>query len=316
MLYSLVAEAFAQFALGLEVEVLKPCLGSVVNWARHTHTEALEPQSKRKSSSKEGSGVDLIGDTDEACRVLALCTIMQVLAHEVPEVADDMLLPLMLKDLASSLTAARRCAVQLANQRKSEARKRRRASTSSGVAGAPRSEKEVLEGHTWWWFDVSIACLGFIGQALRPAGKTSEVAKKVEDAVDLLLEPCANMLDVCEFLLPLDDSPLASAVLNNTQAAVVALAAASDGGMMKKLLSTVLAKSRSDDVEVRLASVRCCHRVWIDLGVQAASGLSEVVMHASELLEDEDPRVEAAVRLLIKSMEECTGESLQDALKH
>jgi hypothetical protein len=241
---------------------------------------------------------------------------MKGLAAEVPELAEEMLLPLVVKDLASSLTASRRCAMQLATQRKPEARKRRRAAISSGVATNPRTANEVLEGCTWWWFDVSIACLGFIGQALKPAAKTSEVNKTVEDALELLLEPCTNMLDVCEFLPPVEDSPLSLAVLNNTQAAVVALAAASDSGMMKKLLSTVLAKSRSDDVEVRLASVRCCHRVWMDLGVQAASGLSEAVMHASELLEDEDPRVEAAVRLLIRSMEDSTGESLQDALKH
>lgn len=316
MLYNLAAEAFAQFALGLEVEVLQPCLSSVINWARHTQGEALEQQAKRRSSTTAGSGVDLVGDTDEACRVLALCTIMQGLAIEVPEVAEEILLPLIIKDLASSLTASRRCAMQLAAQRKPEARKRRRAAVSSGITAPPRTANEVLEGYTWWWFDVSVACLGFIGQALKRAGKTSEVTKKVEDAVELLLEPCTDMLDVCEFLPPLEESPLALAVLNNTQAAVVALAAASDSGMMKKVLSTVLAKSRSDDVEVRLASVRCCHRVWIDLGVQAASGLSEAVMHASELLEDEDPRVEAAVRLLIRSMEECTGENLQDALKH
>lgn len=62
--------------------------------------------------------------------------------------------------------------------------------------------------------------------------------------------------------------------------------------------------------------MKACHRIWKDLGVQAVSGLSEVVMFAAELLEDEDPRVETAVRAMIKTMEDCTGESLQESLKH
>jgi hypothetical protein len=48
MLYKLATDAFAQFALGLDVEVLKPCLSGVVNWARHTQAEALERQAAQE----------------------------------------------------------------------------------------------------------------------------------------------------------------------------------------------------------------------------------------------------------------------------
>merc|ERR1712080_7304 len=97
-----------------------------------------------------------------------------------------------------------------------------------------------------------------------------------------------------------EESSLAQAFLHSMQGAIVALAAASDGAHVKRLIIAVLTKSRSDDVEVRLCAVHCCHKLWKDLGVQVVTGLSEVVMFASELLEDEDTRVEGAVRAMIK----------------
>merc|ERR1719468_1231451 len=120
------------------------------------------------------------------------------------------------------------------------------------------------------------------------------------------------MLDVLEYLPPTDSSPVADAWQQAVQKALVALASASNPDKVKQLLVTVLSKSRSDDVEVRMCAVRACHKLWQDLGIQMISGLSEVVMFASELLEDEDDRVEKAVRLMIKTIEECTGESLQE----
>jgi len=155
-----------------------------------------------------------------------------------------------------------------------------------------------------------------VSYALHPAGQSSRHSKVVEEAVDTLLEPCAQVLDLCEYLPPSDNSPLTSSLLQSMQRAVVAVAAASDGPHVKRLLTAILEKSRSNDAEVRLNAVRCCHKIWIDLGVQVVTGLSEVVMFASELMEDEDPRVETAVRALIKTMEDCTGESLQDSLKN
>merc|ERR1719401_465931 len=148
------------------------------------------------------------------------------------------------------------------------------------------------------------------------AAKTVGVPSKVmEEAVEALLDPCADSLDMCEFLPPWDDSPLARSLCQAAQRALMALAAAADSARTKRLVSAVLGKTRSDDAEVRLAAVRCCHCLWKELGVQVVSSLSDVVMFASELLEDEDFRVEEAVRSLVKTMEECTGESLQDSLK-
>jgi len=179
-----------------------------------------------------------------------------------------------------------------------------------------RGDGAVLQGHTWWWLDVSLATLGFAHEALKSAGDSTKAVKAVEETVDALTEACADQLDIFKFLPPLQESPVTQALTQAVQGAAVALAAASDGGRVKKVLTTILAKSRSDEVEVRLAAVRCCHKVWSELGVQVVSGLSEVVMYASELLEDEDSGVEEAVRAMIKTIEDCTGESLQDALKH
>jgi len=236
---------------------------------------------------------------------------MRGLEREAPGLAVQLLLPLTIPDLASCLSASRHCALRTGSRLRPSARKKRKAS-----GGAARGDGAVLQGNTWWWLDVSAATLGFAREALRSAGDSTKAAKAVEEAVDALTEPCADQLDIFKYLPPVQESPAALALGLAIQGAAVALAAASDSGRVKKVLTSILAKSRSEEVEVRVAAVRCCHKIWSELGVQVVSGLSEVVMYASELLEDEDSSVEEAVRAMIKTIEDCTGESLQDALKH
>jgi len=317
-LNDLAATAFTQFALRLDLEDLKPCFAKVLDWARDTQATMLARQGSRKSAAEE----DLNKDTEGACRVLALSAVMQALASAAPGISEELLLPLVAKDLASSLTASRRYALKLAAQHRSASRKRRKAASAAGepisISGA-RAAAEVLQDHTWWWLDVSIATLRFAASALRPAaaeeGQSARTSKVVDETVEALTEPCIDLLDTFEFLPPAEASVAAGVLQERLQGAVVALASQSEGAKVKQLFTSILGKTRSEDVEVRLCAVRCCTKVWADLGVQVVTGLSEVVMFASELLEDEDSRVEDAVRVLIKTMEDCTGESLQDALK-
>jgi len=315
-LTALSAAAFTHFSLRLSVDNLKPRFLKVLDWSRNLQTSALARQSTRKASA----AVDAVADADDACRVLAICSVMQGLTVEAPDISEVLFLPVALNDIVSCLTAARRCALQLAEKQRVAAKKRKRAAAEAGAAASTEAVAarpgKVLHEHTWWWLEVIYIVLGFVGQALRTAGGSASQAKIVEDAVEALVEPCADVLDVCEFLPALEDSALSRAFLEAVQAALVALAAASDSQRVKRLLSAVLNKTRGDDAERRLCAVKACHKIWLDIGVQAVSGLSEVLMYGVELLEDEDPRVETAVRALVKTMEECTGESLQEHLKH
>jgi len=304
------AAAFTHFSLRLSIDDLKPRFLTILDWARNAQLQALTRQSTRKASVE----VDILKDTDDACRVLALCSVMQGLASEAPEISEELFLPLALKDLVSCLAAGQRQARHLAAKHRANSKRKRRALTGGDWASTSRSS-EVLHGHTWWWFEVMRATFGFITQSLRHAGGSASQTKVVDEAVEILIDPVSEALGICEFLPAYEDSGLTSAFLEAIQTALVVLAAASDGQRIKRLLTAVLSKSRSEDPELRLCSVKACHRIWADIGVQAVSGLSEVLMFAVELLEDEDPRVESAVRSLVKTMETCTGESLQEHLK-
>jgi len=315
-MHALSAEAFTQFALRLDLEQIRPCMRQLLDWARDGQAVALAKQGSKKGASEDGSATD----TDVACRFLAVLSVMRALASAAPGISEELLLPLSIKDLSSSLTAARRYAMKLAVHHRSAGRKRRKGLAAGGepvsLAGS-RAGQEVLQEHQWWWLEVSLATLSFLAAALRPLGGTSGSSESriVDETFEALLEPCIDLIDIFEFLPPSDQHPASRLLGEVLQSAIVSLAAPVDGPKIKQLFTNVLGKTRADDVEVRLCAVRCCHRVWSELGVQVVSGLSEVVMFASELLEDEDSRVEDAVRALIKTLEDCTGESLQEALK-
>jgi len=283
---------------------LKTRFTKVLEWARGKQPKLLELQRLRKA--KDAENVDPVEDASSASRVMAFTETMSCVAAEAPGVAEELLLPLAMKDLASALGASRRFALHTASQQRASRKKRK--------TGADKvaSSKEVLQSHTWWWHDVACSCLDFVAGACKPATGSSE-GKAFEEAAEELRDPVANLLELFEFLP--EDSSATAALLGALQSAVVALASAAAEEGVKRLVQAILEKSRSEDAEVRLSAVRCVHRIWTDLGVQVVMCLSEVVMYASELLEDEDSRVEMAVRAVIKTMEDCTGESLQDALK-
>ena len=63
--------------------------------------------------------------------------------------------------------------------------------------------------------------------------------------------------------------------------------------------------------QVRLAAVAALSAVHSRLGDDYMTLLPETMPFLAELLEDEEPRVEAATQTLIREMEETLGESLQ-----
>jgi len=224
--------------------------------------------------------------------------------------------------LSSTLVAVRTFALRLASQHR--ASKKRRKSLAGGApatVSSAREGNEVLQKHSWWWFDVAQSVLRFITQVLRPSSEEGTddaqalASHSLQEMIEGLLEPCSGLLDLFEFMPSCESSELASAMSVVVQDCVVALASAADSAKVKSLISFVLLKTRSDDVEVRLRAIKTCQKTWSELGVQLANTLSETVMYCSELMEDEDARVEEAVRVLVKTIEGCTGESLQDALK-
>lgn len=119
-------------------------------------------------------------------------------------------------------------------------------------------------------------------------------------ALEELLEPCVAVLDLFEFL----EHEHRELLLSSLQPALVQMTAAVSGDMVKRLMQALLERSRSEDAEVRLAALHCAQRIWSDLGVQVVMSLSEVVLYASELMEDEDPRVEHAVKALVRTIED------------
>eukprot|EP00927_Polykrikos_kofoidii_P032092 TRINITY_DN27436_c0_g2_i1.p1 TRINITY_DN27436_c0_g2~~TRINITY_DN27436_c0_g2_i1.p1 ORF type:complete len:2554 (+),score=544.28 TRINITY_DN27436_c0_g2_i1:787-7662(+) len=314
-LLALGASAVAQCSLRLGFDELKPQFVKILDWARNTQSQVLARQGSRKSGGSNATPWDgpevPRDDAEDAARALVVVAVMRGLTDEAPDIAEELFLPLATKDLLACLVASRRQALHVAQDRGQIAKKRRRA----GVAVSRRRNVDMLAESTWWWFDVSSQVMGFIAQALRQAGAGASTSRPVEEALDALTEPCIDVIDIMEFLPSEDECALTRSLLQSVQGALVTLATASDSTRMKRLLTHILEKTRSEDAEVRLSAVKACHKVWIDIGVQAVSGLSEVIMFAAELLEDEDPRVETAVRAMIKTMEDCTGESLQESLK-
>ncbi|CAJ1333196.1 unnamed protein product [Effrenium voratum] len=282
-LHALAAAAFSQYALRLELDELKRRFAKVLDWARGKQERLL------RSSGSE-----------EACRALALLAVMTSLATEAPGLAEEQLLPLAAKDVSSALEACHRLARQLVKEKAPKKRK-----------GEGRRQVKVLHTHTWWWYDVACSSADFVARACKPPGGRYTESKSLEDAVEELRDATAALLDLFEFL----PEETAGGLLRALQPALVSLAAAAAGDAVKRLMQAVLEKTRSEDAEVRLNAVKCAHRIWSDLGVQVVSCLSEVVMYAAELLDDEDARVESAVRAMVKTIEDCTGESLHEALQ-
>jgi len=283
---------FARFCLRLEPEEVKTRVAKVLDWARGKHDKLL---ARPKGEAKD----------EDASKTLALMSALTTLAAEAEGLAEELLMPLANKDISSALKSSHTFALRLAREKLP--RKKRRLSS-----GAERSNKEVLTNQSWWWYDVSVACLNFLALSFRQGAQSADT-QIWEESLEEVLEPCVAMIDVFEFLGAEDT--IASGLSKALQPAFVALTATSAEDGVKRMMQAILEKTRSEDPEVTLAALRCAHRIWSDLGVQVVMSLSEVVMYTSELQDHEDSRVEAEVKAMVRTIEDCTGESLHESMK-
>ncbi|CAK9050569.1 unnamed protein product, partial [Durusdinium trenchii] len=284
--------AFARFCLFLEPEEVKTRIAKVLDWARGKQERLL---SRPKAEPKD----------EDASKALALLAALTTLTAEADGLAEELLMPLTSKDISSALQSCHALALRLVKEK--APKKKRRLSQ-------PRAAKEVLSGHSWWWFDVATSCLKFLALAFKQ-GSTKHAREEVKiwgESLEDLQDVTVAIFDLFEFL-PSDD--LTGALSQALQSALVAMTSAAPGDAVKRLMQAILEKTRGEDAEVKLQALRCAHRMWTDLGVQVVTCLSEVIMYTSELQDDEDPRVESAVKALVRTIEDCTGESLQEAMQ-
>lgn len=283
---------FARFCLFLEPDDVKTRIAKVLDWARGKQDKLL---ARPKNEVRD----------EDASKTLALMAALTTLAVEAEGLAEELLMPLANKDISSALKASHSVALRLAREKLP--RKKRR--TLSGS----RTDKEVLSSQSWWWYDVAMACLNFLGLAFKQGSNSGPEAKVWAESFEELLEPCVSILDVFEFLAV--DDAICSGLARVLQSALVAMTASSAEDGVKRMMQAVLEKTRSEDAEVVLMALRCAHRIWSDLGIQVVMSLSEVVMYTSELQDHEDSRVETEVKAMVRTIEDCTGESLHDAMK-
>ena len=83
----------------------------------------------------------------------------------------------------------------------------------------------------------------------------------------------------------------------------------------RKINMAVLPHLRADDVAVRLAAARCQVSLTKALGEEWLAMLPEMLPFIAEALEDDDEKVENAVRGWVRDIEERTGESLDGMLQ-
>lgn len=98
--------------------------------------------------------------------------------------------------------------------------------------------------------------------------------------------------------------------------AIVELARASSSQPHHKALNTAILKLlRSEDASVRLAAVKCQHKLCERLGEEWLAMLPEMLPYISELQDDDDEAVEREVHRWIGGVEGVLGESLDAMLQ-
>ncbi|RUS33557.1 hypothetical protein BC938DRAFT_471117 [Jimgerdemannia flammicorona] len=84
----------------------------------------------------------------------------------------------------------------------------------------------------------------------------------------------------------------------------------SNDTLWKPLNHQVLMKTREDDVEIRLAALRCLEEFYSRLGEEWLLFLAESISFLAELMEDDDTRVEKLTQEVCAQIETYLGESL------
>lgn len=77
----------------------------------------------------------------------------------------------------------------------------------------------------------------------------------------------------------------------------------------------LLIKTRSSKVETRLAVLEIIEHMFDTMRERYLVILNDTIPFISELLEDEDERVEGVAKRIVNRIEQLTGESINDYLK-
>ena len=125
---------------------------------------------------------------------------------------------------------------------------------------------------------------------------------------DLSEEALLEISDVAVTLVGLESEEELGALL-------VAIASRFGDASRKSMVTEILRHTRSVSAQVRAAAARLVSKLWKDLGVAMNLTASESLVFAVELEDDADEEVAAAARSLIKSVENTTGESIQDKIR-
>lgn len=122
---------------------------------------------------------------------------------------------------------------------------------------------------------------------------------------DILMQP---LVDQLENPLIIDNE----AMVRDYVACVSQLAVAvSNDVLWKQLNYQILLKTRTNVAEVRIISFNCCVEIARKLGEEFSTLLPETVPIISELLEDDNLKVEANTKRGVQELEKILGESLQ-----
>ena len=88
-----------------------------------------------------------------------------------------------------------------------------------------------------------------------------------------------------------------------------------DDSMWQRLNYAMLLKTRSSSWQVRLAVLTVVDFLFEKMRERFLVVLNDTIPFMSELLEDEDEKVEMAAKSIVQRIEQMTGESINDYLK-
>lgn len=88
-----------------------------------------------------------------------------------------------------------------------------------------------------------------------------------------------------------------------------------DDNMWQKLNFVLLMKTRSEQWQTRLAVLTVIENLFDKMRERYLVILNDTIPFISELLEDEDERVEQAAKRIVLRIEQLTGESINEYLK-
>lgn len=122
---------------------------------------------------------------------------------------------------------------------------------------------------------------------------------------DILMQP---LVDQCENPLIIEDEEMVRDYIACVSQLAVAV---SNDVSWKQLNYQILLKTRSTVPEVKVISFNCCVEIARKLGEEFSTLLPETVPFISELMEDDNLKVEANTKRGVQELEKIIGESLQ-----